>query len=116
MLLQCHRIPFIGNGIWMTYSGKLEGLFDILEKADCSPDKFSHRHWMAKNDAIAILAKFGIPAPSEKENTTTVWLHFLILIVQTSKRGDLKAARNMMSNPDLRFTRRLAPRKLAPEE
>ena len=101
--LRLHRIPVIERVLFWTFAGRLRALFHTLEENDCSPDGYTHNHYMAKRDIERVLTKFRIPHPNISADTVTIWCHFLPLLIQECEDGNLKRARKIMGDPALRF-------------
>ena len=98
-----HRWPGIGRLLFMTYALELETIEEVLRAPDESPDGFTHKHWRAKLSATNILERFRIKAIPVEADTVHFWLHYMTRIIEASRRGDIRCARNLAHDRQLRF-------------
>ena len=50
-----------------------------------------------------ITGTFNIECPEIDADTVKIWLHYMALLIDSCKDGNLKVARNIMRDPNLRF-------------
>ncbi|MCY4592538.1 MAG: hypothetical protein OXE86_18685 [Alphaproteobacteria bacterium] len=98
-----NQLPLINRILFRTFIRKLEAQFHIMLTGDMAPDKFVRSHYMAKLEVMTILDQFYIPCPNEKDDTVTIWLQFLALLIPECRSGNLDRAKELMSDPNLKF-------------
>ena len=103
LMLRLHRCPCFDRTLFWTFSWKLADIFRVLESPDVSPDGFTHNHYLAKRDVERITGTFNIDCPEIDADTVRIWLHYMALLIDSCKDGNLKVARNIMRDPNLRF-------------
>lgn len=98
------RIPVIAPFLFSLQVLRLEKFGERMEESDGAEDVYKHRHWREKREARRLLARFGVDAPDEDQDTIEIWLPFMARVIDAGEGSDLEKARSLMKDPDLRFT------------